>query len=86
VLIITTIDFSNSLLVEFDSLKGNDRILQRMAVLEKEGLLGDAVAELAEIEGEEVQKMRSDFVKLVCEPSPKPKNQIQNNKSQIQPR
>jgi hypothetical protein len=70
---------------EFDSLKGNDRILQRMAVLEKEGLLGDAVAELAEVEGEDVQKMRSDFVKLVCEPSPRPKNQIQNNKPQIQP-
>ena len=63
-------------LAEFDSLKGSDRILQRMAVLEKEGLLGDAVAELAEIEGEDVQKMRSDFMKLVCEPSPRPKNKI----------
>ena len=63
-------------LKKFDHLQGNDRILHRIELLEKEGLLGDAVAELMGIEGEEaiVAKMREDFVKAACDPVKK-KNQ-----------
>jgi hypothetical protein len=64
-------------LKKFDQLQGNDRILHRIELLEKEGLLGDAVAELMGIEGEEaiVAKMREDFVKAACDPVKKKKNQ-----------
>ena len=57
-------------LKKFDHLQRNDRILRRIELLEKEGLLGDAVTELMGIEGEEaiVAKMREDFVKAACDP------------------
>jgi len=57
-------------LKKFDHLQGNDRILRRIELLEKEGLLGDAVAELMGIEAEDaiVTKMREDFVKAACDP------------------
>ncbi len=63
-------------LAKFDHIEGNDRILQRMTVLEKEGLLGDTVAELTGIEGDQaiVEKMQEDFIKAVCEPVKRRKN------------